>query len=77
METTYKITQYDNGWTLEDSASLTHQVVQEKPSDKQHRKFRGVLGDWLYEDMEQLFLENFEDIECEIEIKFKKIENGY
>ena len=76
METTYKITQYDNGWAIEDSASLAQQVVQEKPSDKQHRKLRGVLGDWLYEDMNQ-FLEDIEGIECEIEIKFKKVEHGH
>lgn len=75
METTYKIKSYDNGWALEDSRTLAHQVVQEKPSDKQHRKIMEVLGNWLYEDMKQ-FLEEIEDIECEIEIKFKNVENG-
>ena len=76
METTYKITQYDNGWTLEDKASLASQVVQENNSDNKHRKFKGVLGEWLYEDMNQ-FLDEIEGNECEIEIKFKKVENGH
>jgi hypothetical protein len=73
METEYKIKLYDNGWTLEDSRSLAKQVVQEKDSDKKHIKIKHLLGEWLYEDMDD-FLNESEDIECVIEIKFKKTE---
>jgi hypothetical protein len=73
METEYKIKLYDNGWTLEDSRSLAKQVVQEKDSDKKHIKIKHLLGEWLYEDMDD-FLNEIEDIECVIEIKFKKTE---
>lgn len=74
METKYKIKLYDNGWTIEDSRSLAHQVVQEKNSDKEHIKIKHLLGEWLFEDMDD-FLNEIEDIECVIEIKFKKTED--
>ena len=73
METTYKIKMYDNGWTLEDSRSLSKQVVQEKDSDKKHIKMKHVLGEWLYDDLE-CFFGQIGSTECEIEIKFKKVD---
>lgn len=75
METTYKIKMYDNGWTLEDSRSLASQVVQEKESDKRHTKMQHMLGEWLYEDMHD-FLNQIEGVECEIEIRFNKVDTG-
>ena len=76
MDTTYIIKMFDNGWTLEDPRSLAKQVVQEKDSDrKQHIKMKHVLGEWLFEDMDE-FLNRIEDVECEIEIKFKKIDKN-
>lgn len=63
---------YDNGWTLGDNTSCAEQVIQEKPSDKQHRKMKGVLGEWLYDDIDR-FLKEIDDIECEIEINFRKL----
>ena len=75
METTYKIKMFDNGWTLEDSRSLAKQVVQEKGSDKKHIKMKHVLGEWLFEDMDD-FLNQIGSVECEIEIKFKKIDKN-
>lgn len=73
METTYKIKSYDNGWALEDSRSLAKQVVQEKDSDGKHVKMKHVLGEWLFEDMDD-FLNQIESTECVIELKFKETE---
>ena len=73
METIYKIKMYDNGWTLEDSRSLAKQVVQEKDSDKEHRKFKHTLGEWLYEDVDD-FLNQIESTKCVIELKFRTTE---
>lgn len=73
METTYKIKMYDNGWTLEDSRSLAKHVVQEKNSDGKHVKMKHVLGEWLFEDMDD-FLNQIESTECVIELKFKETE---
>lgn len=73
MDTTYKIKMFDNGWTLEDSRSLAKQVLQEKESDKEHRKFKHTLGEWLYDDLND-YLNQIEGVECEIVLKFKETE---
>ena len=73
METTYKIKMYDNGWTLEDSRSLAKQVVQEKSSDRKHTNMKHVLGEWLFEDVDD-FMNQIEGVECEIVLKFKETE---
>ena len=70
METKYTITQYDNGWTMEDDRSMGRQVVQEKHTDKTHKKFKFSLGEWLYEDMEE-FMQTNEEAGCVIELKFR------
>lgn len=70
METTYKFKTYDNGYVLEDSRSLAKQVIEEKQSDKEHRKIKNILGGWLYEDINEYLVE-IENGECEIEIKFR------
>ena len=73
MEAKYTIRQYDNGWTLEDSRSLAKHVLQEKLSDKEHGKFKHTLGEWLYDDLE-CFFSQIGSTECEIEVKFKKVD---
>ena len=70
MKTKYTITQYDNGWTMEDDRSMGRQVVQEKHTDKTHRKFKLSLGEWLYEDMEEFMRTNGEPA-CVIELKIR------
>lgn len=70
METKYTITQYDNGWTMEDDRSMGRQVVQEKNTDKTHKKFKLSLGEWLYEDMEEFMQTNGEPA-CVIELKIR------
>ena len=70
METKYTITQYDNGWTMEDDRSMGRQVVQEKDSDKEHKKFKLSLGEWLYEDLND-YLNQIGSTECVIELKFR------
>lgn len=70
METKYTITQYDNGWTMEDDRSMGRQVVQEKHTDKTHKKFKFSLGEWLYEDLND-YLSQIGSTECVIELKFR------
>ena len=74
METTYKFRICDNGYILEDLRSVATQVVEEKQSDKEHRKIKNILGGWLYEDINE-YLDEIENCQCEVEIKFRILTN--
>lgn len=71
MEKTYKIEEFDNGWSLEDTDSATSMVVEEKRGDIRHERFKQKLGGWLCEDIKEAF-DEIEDVRCVIEIKFRK-----
>lgn len=75
MKTTYKIEQFDNGWSIDDKEQGCACVVEEKLNDTRHERFRRKLGGWLYEDIDAFF-DEITDVRCIVEIKLKRVEDG-
>ena len=72
MKTKYKIRMYENRCVLEEPQNKSR-VIEEDPSDKQHLKIKRIIGERLFDDIEE-FLNNVDSDECEIEISFNETE---
>ena len=65
MERIYTIEQHDNGWSIGDDLGGSS-VCEEKTSDREHRKFKQFLGDYIYADIDYFFEENET---CKVRVK--------
>ena len=67
---TYNIEEVDNGWIIRDIEAETHEVIEEGKEDREHNKFKMVLGRWLLEDID-MFLDMNLVNKCKVTIKIE------
>lgn len=72
MERIYTIEQHDNGWSVGDDTGASS-VCEEKIKDTRHEKFRRLLGDLVYEELEY-FIENNPTTKVRITMEFEETE---
>jgi len=72
MERIYTIEQHDNGWSIADDLGGSS-VCEEKTSDKEHRKFKQFLGDYIYADI-NAFIEENETCKVRVTMEFEETE---
>ena len=72
MERIYIIEQHDNGWSIADKLGGSS-VCEERTSDREHRKFKQFLGDYIYDDIDT-FIEENETLKVLMKIVFEEVE---
>ena len=72
MERIYTIEQHDNGWSIGDDLGGSS-VCEEKTSDREHRKFKQFLGDYIYADIDA-FIEENETCKVRVKMEFEESE---